>query len=451
MSGFYERAFRGVLFPLYESGLRRRKTLAYLREREAEQWLPPERIRELQWQRLKALLQHCWDEVPYYRARWQEIGATPGDIHDMDDYARLPVLTKDDIRENFDAIQARSAAGGMQFKTTGGSTGRPLRLGYTRESYERRVAVMLRGYRWAGAAPGQRTLYLWAGLVGKQKPWQVAKERTYHRLFNRRMLDSFPMRDDNLDQYADAIERWAPEVIVSYVTPIVRLSEWMVRTGRVIKGVKSVLGASEALHQHHRTLIEAAFPGAVAYDTYGCREFMLIASECECRDGLHVNADHLVLELLDEGGRPSDSGEVILTDLGNYGMPFIRYRNGDMATMAAASPCACGRGLPRLRSVDGRKLDGIRSPQGALLPGIFFPHMLKDVPGVRRFQVRQRRLDALDIAVVAGPQFNEEQQQFVRREIARVLGEGVAVDLHLVDDIPLTPSGKLRVTISELE
>src|SRR5690606_12505947 len=118
--------------------------------------------------------------------------------------------------------------------------------------------------------------------------WQVAKQRTYHRLFNRRMLDSFPMRDGNLDQYADAIERWAPEVIVSYVTPIVRLSEWMVRTGRVIKGVKSVLGASEALHQHHRTLIEAAFPGAVAYDTYGCREFMLIASECECRDGLHV-------------------------------------------------------------------------------------------------------------------------------------------------------------------
>ena len=451
MSGLYEAAFRHVLFPLYESGLRRRSTLAYLREREAEQWLPPARIAELQWQRLKALLQHCWDEVPYYRQRWAAVGAEPGDIRDMQDLARLPVLTKDDIRDNFETIQARSFAGRMKFKSTGGSTGVPLRLGYTRESYERRVAVMLRGYGWAGATPGKRALYLWAGVPGASNPLRVSKDGLYHRLFNRRMLDTFPMRDDNLHEYAEAIERWRPEVIVSYVSPIVRLAQWLVDNGRGIEGVTSVLGASEALHEHQRALIEAAFPGARAYNTYGCREFMLIASECGCRDGLHVNADHLVLELLDDAGVPAASGNVTLTDLGNYGMPFIRYQNGDMATMASDGACACGRGLPRLHSIDGRKLDTIRSPRGGVLPGAFFPHMLKDVPGIRRFQVKQHRLDALDIAIVAGPQFNEQQQQYVRGEIAKLLGDDVAVDLRLVDDIPLTSSGKLRVTISELE
>ena len=169
---------------------------------------------------------------------------------------------------------------------------------------------------------------------------------------------------------------------------------------------------------------------------------MLIASECEQRDGLHVNADHLVVETL-------PSTDVVITDLHNYGMPFIRYQNGDLATPSSAT-CACGRGLPMIRSVDGRKLDAIRTRAGNILPGEFFPHMLKDIPGLRRFQVVQRSLDTLDISIVRGEGFSESGLDYARREIAKVIGDAAEIRFHFVDDIPGGANGKFRVTISDL-
>jgi phenylacetate-CoA ligase len=145
-------------------------------------------------------------------------------------------------------------------------------------------------------------------------------------------------------------------------------------------------------------------------------------------------------------GRP---GDVVITDLFNYGMPFVRYANGDMAT-ASADRCACGRGLPLLTRVDGRVLDAIRTPAGHVLPGEFFPHMLKDVAGLQRFQLVQRRLDRLDLSIVRGTDFDDASLDYIRREVNKVLGDSVQLDCHFVDDIPLTSSGKLRVTVSEL-
>jgi phenylacetate-CoA ligase len=450
MTGWYETAFRKALYPAYESGLRGRRTLAYLDDYQHDQWLSPERIEALQWQRLKRLLEHCYREVPYYRRRWTELGIVPADIHNLEDYARLPVLTKADIRHHFDELKADSLRDKLLYKTTGGSTGEPLRFGYTRESNERRAAVMWRGYEWAGSRMGRRTLYLWGGAVGEPTRSHQLKERIYNAWFARRMLNSFHMTDSNLAQYADAIDRYRPQIVVAYVGPLLRLSQWLLATGRQPWQPQAIVCGAEALHDFQRAIIEQAF-GCPAYNTYGCREFMLVAAECEQHRGLHVNADHLVVELRKNGaahtGTPT--GEVIITDLFNYGMPFIRYINGDMAT-ASDEPCACGRGLPLLARVDGRVLDTIRTPAGHALPGEFFPHMLKDVPGLARFQLVQRELDRLDLTIVRGAGFDEDSLAYIRREVGKVLGESVRLECHFTDDIPLTRSGKLRVTVSEL-
>jgi len=127
----------------------------------------------------------------------------------------------------------------------------------------------------------------------------------------------------------------------------------------------------------------------------------------------------------------------------------VRYANGDLATRAAHT-CDCGRGLPLIERVDGRKLDAIRTPAGHVLPGEFFPHMLKDVPGLARFQLVQRRLDRLDLSIVRGEGFQDDALAYIRREVAKVLGTTVELDVRFVDDIALTPSGKQRVTVSEL-
>jgi len=444
----YEHVFRRVLYPAYESGLRRRRTLDYLADYERDQWLTPERLRALQLERLQRLLRHCEQHVPWYRRRWRELGIAAADIRSLDDYARLPVLGKDEIRAHFDEFRADGWHDRLLYKATGGSTGQPMRFGYTRESNERRTAVMWRGYGWAGARMGRRTLYVWGGAVGEPQRLHQFKDRLYHAAFARRMLNSFHMTDANLGEYVDAIDAYRPEVIVGYVGPLVRLARWLLDRRRTLaQPPAAVLGAAEALHDFQRELIERAF-GCPAYNTYGCREVMLIASECGHRQGLHVNADHLVVEL--HGAMPAGaSGEVLLTDLSNYGMPLLRYANGDMATASAAS-CPCGRGLPLLAHVDGRKLDAIRTPDGHLLPGEFFPHMLKDVPGLRRFQLVQRRLDRLELALVCDERFDDASMGYIRRELAKVVGDSVALDCRIVDDIPLTPSGKLRVTVSAL-
>ena len=448
-TSWYEKAFSRVLYPLWESGLRRRHTLAYLADYQRDQWLAPEQIAALQWQRLKQLLEHCERTVPYYRQRWREAGIAVADIRSLDDYARLPVLTKSDIRQHFDALQAEGWHDRVLTKATGGSTGDPLRFGYTRESYERRTAVMWRGYGWAGSRMGRRTLFVWGGAVGTPHRFQQFKDRVYNAAFARRVLNSFGMTEANMAGYADAIDDYRPQVIVGYVGPLVRLAQWLLDTGRRVAAPRSIIGAAESLHEFQREIIERAF-GCPAYNTYGCREFMLIASECERREGLHVNADHLVVELQRHPGAPAtEPGEVVITDLFNYGMPFVRYLNGDVAT-ASDHVCSCGRGLPLLQRVDGRLLDAIRTPAGHLLPGEFFPHMLKDVPGLVRFQVVQRRLDQLELSLVRGPGFDEASLAYIRRELAKVVGDSLQLNVHFVDDIPLTPSGKWRVCISEL-
>ncbi|NID14528.1 phenylacetate--CoA ligase family protein [Luteibacter yeojuensis] len=446
----YEALLRHVLWPAYEGGLRRRDTPRHMRRYERDQWLAPKEIQALQFERLKRLLDWCYREVPYYRRRWDAEGIAPQDIRCMDDYARLPLLTKADIREHAEDLKAISLKGSLAYKATGGSTGEPLRFGYTRESNDRRVAVMWRGYGWAGSRMGRRTLFLWGGAVGEPTRAHRMKDRVYNAVFARKLLDSFHMSEATMAGYADAIDAYRPEVIVSYVGPLFRLAEWLLSQGRQVARPVSIIGAAEALHPYQREIIERAF-GAPAYNTYGCREFMLVASECEHRDGLHVNADHLVVETLAADGKPtrSGSGEVAITDLFNYGMPFIRYVNGDMST-PAASRCPCGRGLPMLASVDGRKLDAIRTPAGHILPGEFFPHMLKDVPGLTRFQLVQRSLDRLDLSIVRGRDFEDASLDYIRREVAKVLGDSAELHCHFVDDIPLTRSGKLRVTVSEL-
>lgn len=450
MKHWYESAFRHVLFPAYETGLRRRHTLAWLAEYRRNQWLSTEQIMALQWQRLQRLLEHCYREVPYYQRRWRELGVTPADIRNLDDYAKLPILTKADIRANFEQLQAQSWRGRLLFKATGGSTGEPMRFGYTRESNDRRTAVMWRGYEWAGSRMGRRTLFLWGGAVGEPSRAHQLKDRLYNAVFARHILNSFHMTEANLAEFADAIDRYRPEVIVAYVGPIVRLAQWLLATGRKIHRPQSIIGAAEALHEFQREILEQAF-GCPAFNTYGCREFMLIASECEQRHGLHVNADHLVVELqqAEYAQASAGTGEVVITDLFNYGMPFVRYVNGDTAT-AATDVCSCGRGLPLLRSVGGRVLDAIRTPEGHVLPGEFFPHMLKDVPGLQRFQLVQRRLDQLDLSIVRGPSFDDAGMAYIRREVTKVLGDSVELNCRFVDDIRLTPSGKLRVTVSEL-
>lgn len=441
----YELLFRNMLYPAYEAGLRRRATLRYLREYERNQWLSQEQVMALQWDKLQRLVAYCWEHVPFYGKQWRELGIEGlGDLRTREDFARLPVLTKPEIRANFDALIAPAVRSKLLFKTTGGSTGEPLRFGYTRESYERRVAVMHRGYGWAGARLGQRTLYLWG------MPEQLTrKDRLYHAAFNRRMLNAFDMHDARLPGYADVFARFRPETVVGYVAPLVQFASWLEQTGHKLPAPARILTAAEALHSPQRELLARVF-GCPVFNTYGCRETMLLASECT-HGSLHTTADHVLLEAGDAlGGRVESPRDLIITDLHNYGMPLLRYVNGDLATGTNAA-CACGRGFPTLRSVDGRKLDALRTSDGRYVPGEMVVYAMLGAVGVRRYQAVQTALDQVQVRIVRDAGFAPESLDPARDTLQRALGDAVALDFVFVDEIPLTRTGKHRVTVSELE
>lgn len=446
-AGVYEYLYRGVAYPAYES-LRGRETFRYLREYERSQWLSRDELQALQWAKLQRLLRHCQDHVPYYRDLWAKSGIHWSDLRDMEDYARLPELRKEDIRQNYAALVAVPYQGRTMRKTTGGSTGQPLAFEYTRESYERRMAVAMRGYGWAGARQGMRTAYLWGGDIVPPGRLQRMKTALHLAAVRRKMLNSFFLTRENIAAYVDSLNRFRPEVVVGYAGPLHHLARHCIDHGIALWKPRTVVTGSEALQEFQREAIQQAF-GAPVFNTYGCREFMLMASECAARDGLHVNMDHLVLEIADAPS-PSGAGRVLVTDLHNFGMPFLRYANGDMASPMAGD-CTCGRHLPRLAKVEGRVIDMIRTRDGRTVPGVFFPHLMKDVPGVDRFQVVQKRHDHIVIKIVPLENFDASATAMLEGEVRKVLGTDTRVEYLLVDDIPLTASGKQRVTISELQ
>lgn len=449
----YAEFFKTILYPIYETNFRKRKTLAYLDELLQTQWLSRQETEILQWQRIQALLKHSIANTSFYSDLYQKLGIDLSNIKSMSDFNSLPVISRADVVKNFEQMQASNYTGKLLYKSTGGSTGVPVKLALDRKSYEWRIAVAQRGYSWANCEIGTHTVYIWGVDVGKQPLFKSIKTSLYHSLLNRKMFNCFNLDDNEMLRCVEYINKKKPTGIVSYTTGIYNLAQFVQKNGIHLDttSVKSIITGAEKLFDYQRDLIESVFKARV-FNTYGCREFMLIASECEKHEGLHVNSDSLVVEILVDGkaAKPGETGELVITDLHNYGMPFIRYKNGDLATQST-KVCSCGRGLPLIENVDGRKTDVIVAHNGTKIPGIYFPHLMKEIPEVRKFQVIQKSRTVIEVKIVQQPKISEEKIQFVRHEIQNVVGDEVDIQFNFVDDIPLNASGKFRVTISEIK
>lgn len=446
----YASIFRNILFPFHEKVVNNRNTSKYLNEYNEQQFWTQEKIADLQFNKLKSLVDFSYKEVSYYNKLWKKIDFHPIDLKSVDDLSSLPVLTKNIIRENYDELISKSHKNNHIKKTTGGSTGVPLSLAYTQESYSRRNAVMWRGYSWAKLPPGAKAVYLWGINLDETNLYSKLKEDLYNRFYNRYVFSCFGLNDSKMHEFVELVNKVRPEVIVSYVNPMFHLSSWLMENNIKMFSPKSVITGAEPLYEFQRTVIEEA-TGSEVYNTFGCREVMLIASECEQKNGLHINTDHLVVESLDDKGQnvQNESGELVITDLHNYGMPFIRYKNEDLIVLSDER-CGCGRGLPLMKSVEGRILDCIKTPKNKIIPGELFPHYLKDFPGIERFQVIQEELSSLKIKLVVNNKFDNDEKDKINNSLQQVIGDGVELNIQIVDEIPLTKSGKHRVTISLL-
>jgi phenylacetate-CoA ligase len=432
----------------YEAILQRRPVFRYWDELAASQWWPRERLERLQFERLASLIQHAEATSPWYQEEWQHRGLSSKALRTPADFAAWPVTDRETIRAHRLAIRSTSAAP-LISKATGGSSGVPLQFDLDRDSNERRMAAWHRGYDWAGAGPGTRQWYLWGTAPQAAGTWKRRKHRLYDRLYRRTTESCFELADSSVDRLVASLSRIRPDVIVAYTGALYHFARLLEARGVVPFAPTAIVVGAEQLHDFQRDVIERVFRARV-FETYGSREFMLIGGECEQHRGLHQTIEHLLIELLDDAGQPvmaGTEGNVVITDLTNRGMPFIRYANGDRA-IAAKEPCPCGRGLPLLAKVTGRRLDVLQTPAGGHLPGEFFPHLLKERPSVQRFQVIQERLESVTLRVVA-PAWTAQDEAWLRRELAAV-APTLGLVIERVADIPLTAAGKLQVVVNRL-
>ena len=431
-----------VLLPAYDRVRGRR----YVERRtflERSQWWTAERIREFQWTELKKLLGHVFASVPYLRDKYRAAGIALADLQDWTDFRRLPPLTRAEVNAHGPDLCSTAYTGRLLPHATGGSTGVPTRFFRTYESYDWRVAAKDRAYSWAGWRLGEPALYLWGAPVGSVSRRQALKTRAYEAVQRQLIVNTFSQSDELWnDTYSRAL-KFRPVLVVGYVSSLEAFAEYLRRTKRTLPGVKNAIAAAEPLFEDARRRIEEGL-GVPLANTYGSREFMSIAAECESRDGLHIHAENLVVETRDQD--VIEPSELLITDLHNYGMPFVRYQSGDLGRITDTS-CRCGRGLPRLQAIEGRVLDALRTSEGKTVPGEFFPHLLKDIPEVAQYRVEQKSIDRLVLSAVLTRPLSERSEALLRREIGKVFGPSTACELQPVSQIPGLSSGKRRITI----
>ncbi|KYF89320.1 capsule biosynthesis protein CapK [Sorangium cellulosum] len=445
----YGELFRNILFPLYETRLRGRETLKHLEDLERSQWLSEDEIRDLGFRRMLAALHFAEQNVPFYRARFAEHGVRVASVKAPEDLVRLPVLTRADLRAHGPELLAEGFVGKLYSSGTGGSTGEPVRFRFDHRTYERRVAAAMRSDGWAGARLGDRELHLWSTQFGETLA-KKAKRSLHEAILRKKMVSAFDLSEARFAALLDEIARYRPQLIVGYTSALYHAARYALAEGRALPPPRGVVTSAERLFAHQREAIERAF-GAPVFDRYGCRELMLIAAECERHEGKHIHMEGVYVELLRDGRHalPGEPGEVVVTDLVCRSMPLIRYKNQDVA-IAAGAPCACGRGLPMLASVEGRVLDLLVGPDGQLLAGELFPHLIKDQPTIARYQVYQDRRRAITVRLVPAKGFQPETARLIERTVRQHLGERAEICVQIVDRIPLTPGGKHRVTVSEV-
>jgi phenylacetate-CoA ligase len=418
------------------------------------QWLPPEEVRALQDEKLRRLVRHAYGHVPFYRRRMEERGLRPEDVQGQADLHKLPLLTKDEVRERLylDLLSDNHDKRDMLRVTTSGSTGEPLVVYADRVQLEYRWAATLRSQEWAGYAFGERCVRLWHQTLGLSRS-QALRERLDALLARRRFVPVFEMRADRMADLVREIAEWRPALLDGYAEALDLLARYLQSRGGSGVHPRAILSSAQTLPETSRRLIEQTFACRV-FDKYGAREFSGIAYECEAHAGHHVVAESYIVETLRDGrpAAPGEVGEVVITDLNNLCLPFIRYRIGDLAVAVdGAAPCACGRGLPRIGTIEGRVQSIIQGTGGQFLPGTFFAHYLRDFDhAVRWFQVVQEQPGRLVFRVVKGGRWSAAVMDEILATFRRHLGEDLQIDLQLTDEIPMVRTGKRLASVSRL-
>jgi phenylacetate-CoA ligase len=362
---------------------------------------------------------------------------------------QLPLLTKTLIRAHVDRLKSERAAS-LRRLNTGGSSGEPLIFFLGNERISHDVAAKWRATRWWDVDIGDREIVVWGSPIelNNQDRMRIVRDR----LFRTWLIPAFEMSAPKLDSYVHRIRALRPAMLFGYPSSLSLIASHARARGIPMDdlGIRVAFVTSERLYDEQRQTISAVFGCRVA-NGYGGRDAGFIAHECPS-GSMHLSAEDIIVETLDDAGRPvgkGEAGEIVVTHMATGEFPFIRYRTGDVGVLGD-EPCACGRGLPVLKEIQGRTTDFVVASDGTIMHGLALIYVLRDMPEVERFKIVQEDLRRTRVLVVRGAAYPADGDRHIAATFKARLGADVEVTVEAVAGIPAEKSGKYRYVVSHV-
>jgi phenylacetate-CoA ligase len=447
-SNWYSALVSTLLFPLHER-IKGHSSAALRQRMEQSQWHGPQQLRAMQLERLRALLLHAGAHVPYYRALFERLVFDPSAIRTLHELARLPLLTKADIRAHCEDFKSDLARDLARFNT-GGSSGEPLVFYIGKQRVSHDVAAKWRATRWWGVDIGDRELVVWGSPIELQAQDRLRAWRD--ALFRTSLWPAFQMSQERLDQLLQRLRKMKPSMLFGYPSALSHIARHAKARHVALDdiGLRVAFVTAERLYDEQRTQIGAAFGCPVA-NGYGGRDAGFIAHECP-QGGMHITAEDIIVEVVDAQGLPVADGQpgaIVITHLATGDFPFIRYVTGDVGVLDSA-PCTCGRGLPLLKQIEGRSTDFVVAQDGTVMHGLALIYILRDLPQIQAFKIIQETLQQTRLLIVACPALGAALRETIAERFKARLGASVNIVIDEVQAIPPEASGKFRYVVSKV-
>ncbi len=432
-----------------------RGILKRLEELNRTQWLSRDELLALQRDKLQRLVDYAYQYVPYYRRTFDAVGFHPADLcRDPAQFEKLPILTKSIIRENWDDLMTSESERKQKLSklATSGSTGHPLVFMQDNDFRDAVTADIQRHLGWAGYKLGDRQAYIW-GESSRRNFRLKLRKQLIDWIWNRFLTDAFTMTDETMRTFARRILHDRPKILFGYATALFSFAHFV--RSSPFQGIQfcGIFATAETLLPPVRLFLEETFQCRV-FNRYGTLELGGVACECDAHTGMHISMENNLVEILRDSSsvQPGEVGDIIVTNLNNYGMPFIRYSIGDSGTWYAGGNCSCGRVSTMLKAIEGRLVDSFHTRDGrrvwAGFAGAGFRCLTN--PAIKQFQVIQKTVDKMVVRLVQNEEIPQSQLNEIYQAIRASFGDNVAVDFEFVDEIPPLPSGKHQYTMSEL-
>ena len=449
----YSSLLRTAVLPWLLARDNRQSALQHWRYFEKSQYWPRQQLLDYQWQKLTVMLRHAYDTCPFYRRLYDEHGVTPDSVRDFSDLTRLPVLTRDDIvKHGKELISSKYKIEDLQTFVTGGTTGVRTELYRDQESANIKLGIQWRHEGWVGRKPCDKIFLVWPANVDivHASSW---KEAFKDRYLNRQLqYHAGSHRDEELMHVYNVAKRFNARFLKVFPSSLQTLAEFMQRANVPRLYYKSIMSTGEPLYGHQRRLFEDFFEAEV-FDMYGSREVGNTACESPAHHGMLIVMETSIVEFLEEN-KPvpyGERGNIIITDLTNFGMPMIRYDINDKGVpLEGISPC--GRELLMMDSAIGRDTDNVWTHEGVCHSGHILEYVLIDyAPDVSQIQIIQKTLFDFHFRIVNRPEPTQRLYDHIDVELRKLFGPQAKATIELVDRIPQEKSGKVRSVICELD